>query len=149
MRRLLPLCLLAVLAFTGCSNLSMVKDASERTKEVIENTTQPKAVAFERLLRWATQTYNSANTVVQRADAESGTIVISALTDVQRAPAVTVTRRYNLTMDVRDNRIRFTYNVGESTEAYGVMRGELNEMMANFDRLRSSALAAVNTTDNF
>lgn len=147
--RLYPFIFVVSLALSGCASMAMVKDSSERTSEVVETTTQPKTEAYNRIMRWAAQSYGSAQDVIQRSDPETGTIVLAGITDVQRAPGVSFPRAYNLTIDVRDERIRFTYTVGESSVAHGLQRNELERMMTYFTSLRMRVLEAVNRSDNF
>ena len=114
---------------------------------VIEDHSQTKDEAFDRIMRWVSRTYNSAQTVVQREDRESGNIVINASTTFRRN-IVTFPIRYNLTIDVRDDRIRFTSYVGES-EAMGVSKGEVQQVNDELAVLRLAIMAAVEEDDDF
>lgn len=123
--------------------------SEERQSVVVEEHSQPKDVAFDRMMRWASMNFVSAQDVVQRDDKDSGTIALAGMTDFKRGGIVSFPIRYNMTVDVRDERARFTFTIGDSPEANGLSSGEAAQVIAFFDAARASMMAAVETDDDF
>ena len=104
-------------------------------------------------MRWAAQTYNSAQDVIQYQDRESGSMVLKGVHQVSRM-GVGIPLNYTATVDVRDERIRFRYNVGgPAASASSVTRGpfpaDVERMQDFFDTLTASATTALETEDDF
>lgn len=110
-----------------------------------------KADAYARFRRWAAQTYNSANSVIQMDDPNSGTLVLKGAETISRMALVTFPMGYTMTMDIRDNRVRFTQVVGVPLDSKigGTTGGDAAKMRDHFATLRASAMASLTRTDDF
>ena len=147
MRLVIP-SLLTVLLLSGCASMASASQ-DERQAVVVEEHDQTKDVAYERMMRWVAMNYVSAQNVIQRDDKESGTITLAGMTEFTRNYVATFPIRYNLTVDVRDERARFTYVIGDSPEASGLSKAEAAQVMEDFEMIRAGMMAAVETNDDF
>jgi hypothetical protein len=157
MRSVRPL--FAVLALTvtlaGCSGFKSVTP-EQRSTVIVRDHTLTSAVAYDRFMRWAAQTYNSAQDVIQYQDKPSGSVILKGIHSVNRGGALgaQIPLTYTLTADVRDSRIRFSYEVGgiapgSPKTMRGPFSGDVEKMNLFFDSLTNSAMEALGSTDDF
>lgn len=148
------LCLIAfcvVIGLTGCmSTIAPLVPPEDRSYQDVVSHSQTKAVAFQRTMKWVAQSFNSANDVVQLSNEEQGSIVLKGVYAANRF-GVRIPTRYTLTIDIKDNKTRFTYLIGSPVEsdARGPMKYEMSDLVSNYNRLKSSIIAAINTSDDF
>jgi len=137
----------SLLMMAGCMSTVPL---SERTWQDVEQHQQTQDVAFERTMRWVAQSYGSADDVVQLSDKDQGTIVLKGIYDANRA-GVDIPTNYTLTIDVRDEKARFKYRVGEPVEpgTNGPMKYEMDDLESNYRNLKSSILTAIDEEDDF
>ncbi len=144
--------IIALIAFiAGCASMQTI---SPEMREVvtIEEHNFSQDEAYERLMRWVAQTYNSANDVVQLDDKEAGTIIVKGAVDVTRSMMmVSYPASYTTTIDVRDQRVRFTQRVGGSLnpEISDPLAGEAKQVHVYFEVLRADAMRALREEDTF
>lgn len=115
----------------------------------MEEHTLTQDQAYDRLLRWAAETYNSANDVIQLQDRNTGAIVVKGAVKPERS---TVLMYYTMTIDAREHRVRFRqrFNSFEgSFKGDWVADFDAERLNQHFAALRASAMAALNSTDNF
>lgn len=154
LQQLKALLFLGIIALTGCAGYgTIVTDPDERRSEHIEEHRQSQEVAFDRLMRWAAQTYNSAQDVVQYENREAGSVVLKGVHYVTRA-GVRVPLQYTATIDVRDRRVRFRYDIGGPPPTArpgtaGPIPHDIGQMKEFFDSLTYSAMGAIETRDTF
>ncbi len=142
--------LLAVTLLPACSAVIPAGPGAIPNVEVVEEHHLQQDQAFSRLLRWAAETYNSANDVVQLQDRETGAIVVKGATSPSGS---TLTMFYTMSMDVRDGRVRFRQSAGDVRGRTGgsdyMSRHDAELLNRHFAALRASALAALRSTDTF
>lgn len=149
--RRFPLAALLTLALgvlAGCSTFKPATDADRAEVETVAEHALSQGEAFDRLMRWAAETYNSANHAVQLSDRERGEIVVQGYA---RLPAG-AGAYYTMTMDVRDGRLRFRQSIGDFRGAEPsdyLSTGEAARVREHFAVLRASALAALADDDDF
>ncbi len=141
--------LLAAFALSACApgSLTLIEEAA-RQRQFTETHTLTQAEAYTRLRRWAAQTYSSAGEVIQMDDAASGTLVVKGAELVSRNGIDSFPLGYTLTMDVRDNRLRFTERVGDPLRAViaGTTVSDARQLRRRLDAIRASAIAALSSS---
>ncbi len=151
-RATLSFSFLAAALLSGCATFTVVNDPAERNAEFIEEHSQTQGIAFDRLMRWVGRTYNSAQDVVQYENRETGSLVLKGIHTVSRA-GVGIPLYYTATIDLRDERARFQYNIGEpgpsATPIRGPFQGDIDKMKEFFESHTASAMRAISSTDDF
>jgi uncharacterized protein YceK len=149
MRRL-TYALFLTLLLAGCASVGKMTNEQQEV-QTIEQHDLTQDEAYDRLMRWVAQTYSSANDVVQRSDKESGTIIVKGAHQVTRMGMTTFPLSYGMTIDVRDEKVRFTQNVGQpmDSDIGGVTKGDADKMHTHFEALRTSAMEALAEDDDF
>ncbi|MBT5716911.1 MAG: DUF4468 domain-containing protein [Opitutae bacterium] len=133
----------------GCSGIRPASQGDLNEIEVIEQHSLSQDLAYTRLLRWVAESYNSANNVIQLQDKDAGAIVIKGAYDV---PLSTITMFYTMSMDVRDQKIRFRQAFSDfigSSEVDWVVQDDAAKLKSHFKILRDSALRAIADEDDF
>ena len=147
------LLLFLILVFAGCSGMGHASSESRQMVETTVETSQTKEVAFNRLERWAAETYNSANDVIQLRDEEEGTLILRGAANVRLFAGDPEQHwlGYTMTIDVRDNAVRFRQTIGEplTGDAGYVSQYAADKLHEEFIVLRASALAALEEDDEF
>ena len=147
MRFLLPLLILA-----GCTSLNPASGDQMETVETVVEHSHTQADAFNRLERWVAETYVSANDVIQLNDEEEGTLVVRGAAEVSMGDVLStmsILVGYTMTIDVRDNRVRFRQTIGQAIGGGNVTNAAAEDMIEHFELLRLSALAAMEEDDGF
>lgn len=130
--------ILALLTVLGCGSMARMSPEM-REVSAVEDHELSKDEAFDKTMRWIAESYNSANTVVQLSDEEGGTVVIQATETVRRL-TVTIPVRYRMTIDVKDNRIRFQQVILGRDGGGGLVQSDAEEMHQVFADVRASLL---------
>tara|TARA_B100001248_G_C27132432_1_gene340733 strand:- start:156 stop:569 length:414 start_codon:yes stop_codon:yes gene_type:complete len=135
---------------SGCASISPASEDEIPNVEVVEQHDLSQNEAFNRLMRWAAETYNSANDVIQLSDREQGAIVAKGAV---QPPGSTIRFFYTMTMDVRDGRVRIRQSMSDAVGAGGafdyVSKNDARLLEQHFHYLRSSAISALEEEDDF
>lgn len=140
--RALPIVIL--LALSACATFTPLSPDEYPSVEAVEEHSLAQSEAYALLMRWAAETYGSANEVIQLADEENGTIVAKGA-----QPMMGFRAEYTMTMDVRDGRVRFRQRMTGYSGATYPSPSNVEQIEAYFAALRQSALSALNTEDDF
>jgi Cu/Ag efflux protein CusF len=141
------------LLLAGCS---ATRKATEEQRQPIQEIVQhphSKKTAFNQAKRWAAQNFNSANEVIQEEDEEAGTLIMKGLEPVKNVSGGVMTPTYDvsytLTLDIRDKKMRITFEPGAPEN--GALRRGMVKNLKEFYRkqLRPSLLQDVRQTDTF
>lgn len=141
---------LAPLLLASCAGLQEASPSQMAEVETVEQHGLTKAEAFARLQRWAAESYGSANEVVQLADEEAGALVLKGAERVVHNPGgVLVTVGYTMTIDVKDDRVRFQQRISGRPDGGYVSQHAADQVLDLFPSLRASAMAALETDDDW
>ncbi len=148
--RLIYIVTVFTLLITGCATTWGITE-EEREVVTIEDHNLTQDQAYSKTLRWAANTYNSANEVIQLQDESSGTIVVSGAHKITRAGLVSFFLSYNMTIDYNDDQVRFTQVIGNprDPEIGGVAKSDAQKMYAHFKLLREDLFTYIHTQDDF
>lgn len=150
---LLAATLLLGFLLSGCAN---TQKAPERLKESIQDVVQhphSQKVAFNKSKRWAAQNFNSANSVIQEEDEESGTLVMKGVESVKNVSGGGMTPYYDvsytLTLDIRDEKMRLTFTPRTTEE--NILRTGMAKNIREFYKndLKPNLLKEVRQSDSF
>ena len=131
-----------LIALLACGSMEQMTD-DMREVVTVEETEVTKEEAYDGLMQWIGQYYTASSEVLQMEDRESGTIVIRAVAEIGMLPVW-----YHMTMDVRDNRIRYTQTVGQARRDATPTVPVALEMHRHFEELRRLSIASI-TEDTF
>ncbi|MCS4197338.1 DUF4468 domain-containing protein [Salinibacter ruber] len=138
-----------ILFLFGCSpsvNMTEVKPVTS-----IESHPHDKNTAFSRAEEWMAKNYVSADEVIQMKDKEDGTIVAQGIREA--TPWGTIGNKhfsYTLTLDIRDEKMRFTYELNGWEDFMKNQEQDVKNMKEWFrNELKPEILSFVRQEDTF
>jgi len=101
-----------ILVGTACKGTQRAtQEKLKPVEEVIEHSLSQDE-AYTQAYRWAAENFVSANEVIQMEDKSSGTLVLKGAneTSVANVPGKSGIFLYTLTLDIRDEKMRLTFD---------------------------------------
>lgn len=154
MVRITALIFLLIVIF-GCAN-SGPRNAlnnNEGQWEYVETHSTTKDSAFAQTIEWISINFKSAKTVIQFQDKESGKLVLKGLepfTNMYRTDYC----NYTLTISIKDQKMRFRYELGEIVKESGggfPATSEMSIIEKSFISTKDSIIESIkkNKSDDF
>jgi hypothetical protein len=140
-----------LLFLTGCvASISGERlPVEERQIVVIEPHSRDAGTAFERIARWGLRNFNFPKDAIAVSAPSQGLIVFKEFGIIRRKENELTSIGYTLTIDVRDERIRFTFTIGEPNDVAITTESDAQQMREYFTYLRESILRAIEEDDTF
>ncbi len=130
----------------SCASLQQPKP-EDKIKVIILEHSQEKDIAYNRLMVEIAKTYRSSNDVIQYEEKESGNIICRGMERVLKQ-IVYIHIFYTMAITVRDEKIRFEFEVGECLDCRYSL-SEVNKMKLFFDDLSQKLYTAIEKDDEF
>ena len=142
--------LLVFMFINSCASIVQMPEEM-REVEVIKEHNLKQDEAFIRTVRWVATNFRSANDVIQLQDRETGAIVVNGTNRVTRGGITSFDIRFSMTLDIRDERIRFRQVIDApvSTRIGGITEEDAVKMHEYFESLRNRVIAYLETEDDF
>lgn len=144
----------STLIIGGCASTRDAPAEMEKPiQEVVEHP-HPKVTAFNNAKRWAAQNFNSADDVIQEEDEETGTLIFKGIEPVKQVSGGPLTPTYDvsytLTLDVRDEKMRLTFDPGQHIESGRLSEGMAEGLRNHYkEQLRPDLLKSVRQRSSF
>lgn len=123
----LPSVLLVSLLFISCATQVPPGQSRVKYQTIIEHNKDDIAIAYKLSMEWMNNTFASAKNSIEFSDKELAIITGKGYLPVKVALGVEYGIWYILTIEIRQNRSRFTYDVD-----YGVKLGQSNNTDINY-----------------
>jgi len=147
MKRLITI-LFSLLLLAGCASIRQMSE-SMRKVVTIEKDSLSKAAAYKKTLAWTSTSFQSADMNIKMKDPDQGTIIFSGQHEVH-GDALTIPVTYTTTIDIRDQKVRFTQVIGNAVpKRYMITQQYAEQMHAFFKAQRADLLAYYNKKDMF
>jgi len=140
-----------ILIVTACKGTQRATPEKLAPEEEIVQHPLSKNEAYTRAYRWAAENYASANEVVQMEDKESGTLVMKGAYErsVANVPGKSGIFLYTLTLDIRDEKMRLTFDP-QGWADYRTSNNDVDNAVEHFRmNIKPSLVSALEEVDDF
>lgn len=150
--------LLIVFIFISCASSQKATEEQMKHEYIKEFTGISKDEIFDRSMRWITQNFKSAKSVVDYEDKSAGTIVAKGIIpDIDLGGVFNANLGFTLTIDIKDGKARFKYDnlipidPNSGQEVPKMTSYERVHIKANkeFDKLTEEIYKTINTKTDF
>ena len=148
-----------MLTFAGCASLA---PREQRQLQFVENTTAPKATAYNRAMGYIAKNFGNSNVAIRMKDEASGQIILKGNVACNEMRQFGDTNDYflgfNLDFQAKDNKVRFLFEDLEMLKKDGTSvpfannqltsAGDTEKVKPCIEPVRSGMLKAINNTGN-
>ena len=139
---------MVIMLISGCASMS-VADPNLNYQKTYEQPGKSKEDIYSKALQWLARTYNDSKAVIEYQNEEEGKIIGRGISEVTFNPTliapITHQIQYTITIDIKENKIRITYDNFKNLDAASFFNDSFNKLQPQLVELSEELNKYINS----